>query len=370
MRAIAAAPGGPLWGYLAVLLAVHAVRTVRWALLLAPVGWVGWKRLNSASAIGFMLLAVLPLRLGELGRPLLVSRPVGDGIRLSRSGALASCVVERIIDGIAVGVLGIVALRILPTTGWAADIARTASNLVTACFAGLLVALVVAFFMKERAVALVRRLFTPLSPRVAERLAHMLDSFVGGLHLGSTVRVLAVLGLTIFHWMLHIFGFWLVAPAFGLPLGLLQTSTMLVANVVGMIIPAGPGGLGPSQMATVAGLAVFYPAALTASETAVRAAAYANTIWPAVRQAVGLGLIFLVFGHVSLAGLFAPPDADRAHAQSGRGLAAPRDQWRRSQMSSAAGSGAGEAARTDLGGVVARVVARAGAAASPRVAAE
>lgn len=308
LRAIGAADRGPMIGYVLVLLAVHAVRTVRWGLLLEPVGKVGWKRLNSASAIGFMLLSVMPLRLGELGRPLLVSRPVGEGRKLSRSGALASCVVERIIDGIAVGVLGIVALRILATTGTTADFARMASNLVTAGFAALLLALVAAFFMRERAVALVRRLLSPVSPGVAERVAHMLDSFVGGLHLG-TARVVAVLALTVVHWILHVYGFWLVAPAFGIELTALMAATVLAANVVGVMIPAGPGGLGPSQMATVAGVSIFYPAAMAVSDTAVRAAAYANTIWALqVGQAVALGLVFLVSGHVSLAGLFEPPE--------------------------------------------------------------
>ena len=42
---------------------------------------------------------------------------------------------------------------------------------------------------------------------------------------------------------------------------------------------------------------------------AVRAAAYANTIWLLqFGQTVGLGLIFLVAGHVSLVSLFEPPD--------------------------------------------------------------
>jgi uncharacterized protein (TIRG00374 family) len=310
LSAIAGAPKGPLLGYVAVLLMVHAVRTVRWGLLLAPVGRVGWRRLNSASAIGFMLLAVLPLRLGELGRPLLVSRPSGAGQKLSRSGALASCVVERIIDGISVGVLGIVALHVLATTGTTADRARMAANLVTAGFAAMLVALAVAFVMRERAVALVRTLLTPVSPRIAGRVAHMLDSFVAGLHLGSAGRVLAVLVLTVIHWLLHVWGFWMVAPAFGIPLTALMASTVLAANVVGVMIPAGPGGLGPSQLATLAGVSIFYPAAMTTgSALAVSGVAYAMAIWALqFLQAVGLGLVFLLGGHVSLAGLFEPPE--------------------------------------------------------------
>ena len=39
--------------YLCVLLCIHLVRTVRWGILLEPLGHVGFKRLNSASAVGW-----------------------------------------------------------------------------------------------------------------------------------------------------------------------------------------------------------------------------------------------------------------------------------------------------------------------------
>jgi hypothetical protein len=225
-------------------------------------------------------------------------------------------VVERIIDGISVGVLGIVALHMLATTGKYAEQARITANLVTAGFGALLLALLVAFVMRARAVALVRTLLSPVSPRLAARGAHMLDSFVAGLHLGSAGRVLAVLGLTVIHWILHVWGFWMVAPAFGIQLTGLMASTVLAANVVGVMIPAGPGGLGPSQLATLAGVSIFYPDALTnGSAMAISAVAYAMTIWALqFLQAATLGVVFLVSGHVSLDGLFEPPERLEAAA--------------------------------------------------------
>src|SRR5205085_3037131 len=107
-RSIASASPPRLAAYAAVLVLIHLVRTVRWGILLEPLGHVGFKRLNSASAVGFMLLILLPLRLGEFARPLLIARPPpgGKGARLRRSGAFASIVVERIVDGLAIGLLG------------------------------------------------------------------------------------------------------------------------------------------------------------------------------------------------------------------------------------------------------------------------
>src|SRR5438045_9247623 len=110
-RAIAAADPWRMAGFAAILVCIHLVRTVRWGILLEPLGHVGFKRLNSASAVGFMLLMVLPLRLGEFARPLLIARPpAGAGVRLRRSGAMASIVVARIVDGIAIGLPGITPL--------------------------------------------------------------------------------------------------------------------------------------------------------------------------------------------------------------------------------------------------------------------
>src|SRR5437867_8993758 len=113
-RNIAAADPARIAGYVGLMLVIHLIRTVRWGILLEPFGHVGFKRLNAASAVGFMLLLLLPLRLGELGRPFAIAqRPAGGGARIRRSGAMASCVVERIVDGIAIGLLGIIALRML-----------------------------------------------------------------------------------------------------------------------------------------------------------------------------------------------------------------------------------------------------------------
>jgi uncharacterized protein (TIRG00374 family) len=306
--AIATADFRPVLGYLAILLAVHLVKTVRWGLLLEPLGDVPFRRLNSASAIGFMLMVILPLRLGEVARPLLVSRPApGDGTPLPRSGALASCVVERVIDCIAMGVLGIVSLHLLATTGNAADFARHASVVVTAAFAAVCLALVVAFFVRERAVALVRSVLTRVSGRLADASAKLLDGFLRGLHLGSAGRVLAFLILTAVYWALHVWGFWMVASAFGLELTPLMACTVLACQVVGIMIPAGPGMVGTSQFFTQLGVSIFIPGALTVPDLAARAAGYANTIWLLqFGQQVLTGLVFLVVGHVSLDGLFKP----------------------------------------------------------------
>src|SRR5437762_9782761 len=120
-----------------------------------------------------MLLMLLPLRLGEFARPLLIARPPpGGGAPLRRSGALASIVVERIVDGIFIGILGIISLRLLgdSASGKYLEFARSASVLVAAGFLALCLGLVLAVLFREQALRLSQALLGPLSPRLSERV--------------------------------------------------------------------------------------------------------------------------------------------------------------------------------------------------------
>ncbi|TMA25424.1 MAG: flippase-like domain-containing protein [Deltaproteobacteria bacterium] len=292
--------------YLCVLLCIHLVRTVRWGILLEPLGHVGFKRLNSASAVGFMLLMLLPLRLGEFARPLLIARPpAGGGPQLRRSGALASIVVERIVDGIVIGLLGIVCLRMLGehAAGKYVDFARSASLLVAGGFFALCLALVVAVLLQERALALAGRLLRPISPRMADRVSGMFDAFISAVHLGSGWKLLAFFALTALYWSLNAAGLGVLAPAFGITrLTPLMLLVILTIQVVGVMVPAGPGMVGTMQFFTQAGLSLF-----VADGFSARAAGFANTVWLLqLCEQVALGSIFLIAGHVSLRGLLGP----------------------------------------------------------------
>ncbi|HWE23685.1 MAG TPA: lysylphosphatidylglycerol synthase transmembrane domain-containing protein [Myxococcales bacterium] len=318
-RAIASASPGRMAGYAAILVGIHLVRTIRWGILLEPLGHVGFKRLNSASAVGFMLLILLPFRLGEFARPLLIARPPpgARGAMLRRSGAFASIVVERIVDGLAIGVLGIVALRMLGTaaTGHYADFARHASVLVALGFFALCVAVTLAFFLRDRAVQLTSAIVKPVAPRLAHRLSSALDTFISALHLGSGWKAFAFFALTALYWSLNGFGLWLLAPGFGFRLDALMIATILAVQVVGVMVPAGPGMIGTMQFFTQAGLSLFVPDAFArGSDVAARAAGFANTVWMfQFGVQVALGCIFMLLGHVSLRGLLltrAPADQE------------------------------------------------------------
>jgi glycosyltransferase 2 family protein len=305
-----------LWLYLPFLAVIHLARTVRWGILLEPVAKVPFGRLNAVSAVGLMALSILPFRLGEFARPVLIAeRP-----RLRVSAALSSVVVERVVDGIFMGLTLVVALWAVPEGTPGLPVLRMGGVIVSAAFAALLVFLVGAYRNREVAVRLVTRVLGVVSPGLAGRVGGMLDAFIRGLRLVPSRRKVALFfALTATYWAVNAWGMQVLALGFGFDLSAVQACAILGLLVVGVMIPAGPGMVGTFQGAVVLGLGLFAPH----DAVATRGVAYANVLWAAqlgVQSA--LGLFFLFSRHVQVARLFAAP------GEVGDGLEAEEDEYR------------------------------------------
>jgi glycosyltransferase 2 family protein len=278
-----------------LLLVVHLLRTWRWGLLLAPLGRVGFARLNQASAVGFMALVVLPMRLGELARPYLVSRP---GPRQGRSpvtmsGAMGTVIFERLADGIFVSAALVLLLYAVVPADVAVDIRwlTGAAWLLLGIFGSLSV---LAWLVHRRAAfaaGLAGRLGAVLGEKRQRWLVGVTDRLIGGLlgprDAGAWIRFGV---LTAVYWSVNAAGILVLAGAFDIALTPLQAATVLGVQLLGAMIPAGPGMLGTFQYFGVLGISLF--AAGAEAESA--AIAFANVLW-AVQfgQQVVLGLIFL-----------------------------------------------------------------------------
>ena len=288
-----------LWPYLAILLVIHLVRTIRWGILLEPVARLSFSKLNAVSAVGFMGLVILPFRLGEFARPYLVAeRP-----HLRVSAALSSIVVERVADGLFTAMLLILTLLAVPEGTPGLRAFQLAGVIVFAAFAALLAFLILAHRNRPRAVRLTHRMLDPLSPRLAERASGMMDAFIHGLRLVPSRRKVALFFvLTFFYWAVNGLGIQLFARGFGFRLHFIDTYTILGILVVGVMIPAGPGMVGTFQAAVVGGLSLFVP------DAGDRAVAFANVMWLVqLAQQVLLGLIFLPSRHIQIGRLLNAP---------------------------------------------------------------
>jgi len=291
--------------YLGVLTLIHLCRTIRWGNLMAGLGKVPFKQLNEAAAIGFMMLIVLPFRLGEFARPFLVNQRV-PAIR--RSAAMTSVVLERIVDGITIAVLLRALLFFVPSD--APDLAylRWGANVMFLVFGGGLTFLILARWQHDRVIGLIRATVGRLGQNVSDKAVHVVDGFVGALkQLPDGKNLLSFFFFTGIYWALNGFGMSLLAMAFDcshhgtqvcepLLLSTFQGYVVLSVLIVGMMIPAAPGSAGTFQAFVKLGLSVFVPAAVVNAS----GVAYANVLWVVqMVQQILFGLIFMFLSNAS-----------------------------------------------------------------------
>lgn len=299
--ALSAANLGYLVPYFAILTAIHFCRTLRWGILLEPIGKPTFSRLNLASAVGIMGLVVMPFRLGELARPLLIA----EHGKIRPSAAMGSIVVERVVDGLCMALVLFIALFFSTPVDTAPEQlawARRGGVLVFCAFLAILAFIVLAYAKRAFAVGLVRAIVGRLSTKLADRLAGMLDAFIGGLRLVPDRRKIALFfALTLTYWTINGLGMQLLARGFGLHLDVAAAFTVLGILVIGVMIPAGPGMLGTFQGAVILGMELFFPG--EAFKNAVFA--YAWLLWAAqFGQQVLFGMYYILLGKVSLSSLW------------------------------------------------------------------
>ena len=300
----------PAWlaACLASAAATLLVRALRWVRLLEPVGAVTLEAALSATAVGFAAGVVLPLRLGELARPLLLDRRTGIGF----APALSSILVERLLD-VAFVALCFFALSLAHPLPPAVQVGAQALGIGAA--AGL-AALVVA--QRHRAIAnrWVRAVCRRLPDRVAGPLARAAGGLLDGCRaLGDGRTLLRVLGLSLLLWLVTA-GVYLCAiyalaiPAPPIPAAL--ASLVIVAAFV--FLPQAPGLVGTWQAGCVVALGLFgVPREL--------AAGYSLLTWAAAMLAqVGLGGFFLARDGLSWRDLI----ATRAMPRGDRSGSSPR----------------------------------------------
>jgi len=264
---------------------------------------VGFRQLNEASGIGFMMLLLLPLRLGEFARPFLI----GQRSTIRRSAAMTSVVLERIVDGMSIAVLLRVLLFFVKEDTESVRFARWGANVMFTVFGGGLAFLLFALWHQKRAVSLVQKTLGGISPKLAERAAHVVDTFVGALrHIPRGWQMVGFVFFTAAYWgvngigmnvLLHAFDCSRVAGAcVPMHLTLFQTYVVLCVLVVGLMIPGAPGMIGTFQAAVKLGLSLFLPAAVLNGP----GVAYANVAWLCQTvQQIGLGLVLMSLGNVS-----------------------------------------------------------------------
>lgn len=245
--------------YLVTLVPYHLLRALRWQFLLAPLtrdAPIPTGVVVRVGLAGYMWIALLPFRLGELARPLFLTQR-SNAVTVSRT--LGTIAIERVVDGLLVCALFFVGIVGVPRSD-DLDALELATGGVMGAFAVALAGLLVMALRPALAARITRALLHPLSPRLAGAVSSVAEGIGEGLRALPSLRPLFMFVLaSAAYWVVNAFGMWLLANGCGIALSFQQSVVLLAVMNIALIVPGGPAQFGTFQTGVALGLHLFMP---------------------------------------------------------------------------------------------------------------
>ncbi len=224
----------------------YVFRIIRWRVLLSPVRRVSAEEATGPLLTGFMVNSLLPGRVGELARALLLSRRTG----VSRASSFATVVLARLFDGLTLAAMTLLALAVL----WSDLRGPIRTGLIGAAVLYLIVLAVLVALgrFRQRAVDVLTWPLRKLGlSGPASRLAGILASFVTGLEALRNLREVVVVSLlSLCVWLSLSLSVLPVFWAMHLQVEWYYPVLVLILAGLGMLIPT-PAGTGTVHGALV-----------------------------------------------------------------------------------------------------------------------
>lgn len=275
---------------LAAMLFMQLLRSVRWGLILRPIGKVDQLSLFSVTSVGFLAIVAIPARLGELARPYLITKKS----RIPMSSALGTIFVERVLDSLTVLIIAVIALLFTPLPPWIVRSSALLLLVTLALSAGMILMVV------RREATL--RVLSPLIGRLPERYSgavnRLIDHFIEGFRIVvDPVLLLSVTLLSIVIWLVDVLAIYLLFLAFGLDLPVAAAFVLMIVLIIGIAIPTAPGFIGNWHYFCILGLGLF---GIPKTDALTFALIYHAL---SIGIVILLGVVFLPFNRFSIADL-------------------------------------------------------------------
>jgi len=271
------------------------VRSIRWGFLLPGRRISPWLLFRMLT-IGFMVNDLLPLRLGEVARIVLLARNASTPVGVS----FASIVVERVMDGLALIALLGLGMALLGRGDWLVQM-----TIASVVFVGLTVVLLAAALAPGLARALVALILRPFPARFGDPLRRLVDGTLDGLrpiaHPGIGISVLA---LSILAWAVEAAMYVVIMAGFNVPDPLAAGPFGAAVANLATLIPSSPGYLGTFDVALQGVLTNVFQ---VGSDVATSATFVIHLTF--IVPVVALGLFFLWREDLPLAQLARRPHA-------------------------------------------------------------
>lgn len=249
----------PFIPFVALFAAHFLARSLRWRLLLPSLerGRVPVRKLFDAIMLGNLATFILPLRLGEFIRPLLLSR----WAEYSFASSFISVVIERFFDLSGVLIAFAFVVPLLPELPEWATVGAYSLGFLALC---LLTFLIAGCLFPRFIRAAVAGLVSPLPSAVASFVSNFANDLLAGAAVIKTPsRLIGIIGLTGVVWLTTFLQFYVLLFIFPLEQhSALLGVTLGVFVALAVALPSAPGFVGVFQMGCVAAMSLFaYPVA-------------------------------------------------------------------------------------------------------------
>lgn len=262
---------------LALVFATFSLRTLRWQIILGDIERIKFWQAFHPLMIGFMMNCVLPVRVGELARPVLLRQKRG----VSVATGIATVAAERIFD---IATLILLFAVVFSTVAGRpdlegnyfgfhldSDLLKSAAWIMIRLSAALTVfiALLMIGATRRRIKAGIEKTggymaariprFQNGIQRIAGFITRIIDNFAAGLSLvRNPISLLACAGLTLLIWGLTAFSYLICARGCpGVELSFPEWTTVMVVICFAIALPSVPGFWGLWEAAGVFALSIF-----------------------------------------------------------------------------------------------------------------
>ncbi len=233
-----------------LLVLLQVLRSYRWGVILKPIKKIDQLSLFSITSVGFLALAAIPARIGELARPYLIKKKTG----MRMTAALGTVFIERIMDTLTVLILFFIVLFFVPLPSWLVNSGLVFLGITLA----ILICMLLLIFRREASLRVFESITTVLPEKWHRRLNELIHHFIDGIEMITDLRlILYVTFLSMVIWSLDIGAIYLLFLAFSMKLSLVAAVIVMVVLIIGITLPTAPGYIGNWHFACITGLTLF-----------------------------------------------------------------------------------------------------------------
>jgi len=236
--------------FIILVMLMQWLRSYRWGVMLQPMEKIDQLSLFSVTSVGFLAIASIPARIGELARPYLISKR--SSIRMS--SALGTILVERVFDSFTVLAFAMIVLFFTDLPPWMikSSIIFFLLALVMFCFIIFLI------LRRDAALKLINGILSKLPGKFAHKIDELIHHFIDGFQIITNIKLfLYLFFLSALIWLVDVLAIYILLESFGFGLPIMASFVLMIILIVGIAIPTAPGYIGNWHFACVLALSLF-----------------------------------------------------------------------------------------------------------------